>query len=293
MESARCRAFVASAETGSFTAAGKMLDYTPSGVSQLVRAFENELGLTLLSRKNRGVTLTRDGERLYPQVVEYINRENSMMKVADDIAELATGTVTIASFSSIAANYLPSILKGFSSKYENIELRIIEAAKYKIEELISENTADIAFASELDRLSCDFVPFTEDRIMAVLPKGHKYAEAESFPLAECENEDLIMPAKGNDIDVLRILKDNGVDFNIKFSTMEDITAAHLVSAGLGISITNESAVDPARNGEYVLVPVEPLSTVTFGISVMSMDSVSPAVRKFLSYASHKLTDSGK
>ena len=50
METARCKAFLRAAEAGSLTAAAEALGYTPSGVSQLVSALENELGLKLLER---------------------------------------------------------------------------------------------------------------------------------------------------------------------------------------------------------------------------------------------------
>ena len=56
MESARCKAFVTAAETGSFSKAGEVLGYTPSGVSQLVTSLERELGLPLLGRNRKGVT---------------------------------------------------------------------------------------------------------------------------------------------------------------------------------------------------------------------------------------------
>lgn len=54
MESARCKAFVTAAETGSFSKAGEVLGYTPSGVSQLVTSLERELGLPLLGRNRKG-----------------------------------------------------------------------------------------------------------------------------------------------------------------------------------------------------------------------------------------------
>ena len=50
MESARYKAFLAAVETGSFSRAAEQLNYTPSGVSQLVTALENELNVTLLHR---------------------------------------------------------------------------------------------------------------------------------------------------------------------------------------------------------------------------------------------------
>lgn len=291
MESARCRAFVAAADTGSFTAAGKQLDYTPSGVSQLVRALENELGLILLSRKNRGVALTHEGERLYPKVVEYIEREKDLMRVAEEISSLSTGEVTIATFTSIGALVLPPILREFNDIYPKVSLKIIEATKFRIEELLNDNKADIAFCSRPESISCDFYPFMEDRMVAVLPPDHKYAKTGSFPLSACANEDLIMPAKGNDLDVFRMLNDYNVDYHIKFTTMEDNTAAHMVSAGLGICITNELALTPPANGEYVIVPTEPLTKTTFGIALASAESSSPAVRKFLEFALKKTAGS--
>ena len=72
MESARCKAFVTAAETGSFSKAGEVLGYTPSGVSQLVTSLERELGLPLLGRNRKGVTLTENGRRLLPAVREFL-----------------------------------------------------------------------------------------------------------------------------------------------------------------------------------------------------------------------------
>lgn len=54
METARCRAFLAAAETGSFSKAAEALSYTPSGVNQLVSALEKEFGFPLFQRT--GVT---------------------------------------------------------------------------------------------------------------------------------------------------------------------------------------------------------------------------------------------
>ena len=62
MDTSRCRAFLASAENGTFTKTAEVLNYTTSGVSQLVTALEADLGLTLLDRTRKGVHLTQTGE---------------------------------------------------------------------------------------------------------------------------------------------------------------------------------------------------------------------------------------
>ena len=57
METARCRAVLAAAETGSFSKAAEVLRYTPSGVNQLVTALESELGFSIFRRSTKGVAL--------------------------------------------------------------------------------------------------------------------------------------------------------------------------------------------------------------------------------------------
>ena len=54
METARCRAFLAAAETGSFSRAAEMLRYTPSGVNQLVTALEKEIGFSSVQPQHQG-----------------------------------------------------------------------------------------------------------------------------------------------------------------------------------------------------------------------------------------------
>lgn len=71
METARCKAFLAAVETGSFLKAAAVLQYTPSGVSQLVQALEKEVGFVLLHRSKHGVTVTSEGARLVQPIREF------------------------------------------------------------------------------------------------------------------------------------------------------------------------------------------------------------------------------
>lgn len=287
MESARCRAFVKSAEEGSFTAAGRILDYTPSGVSQLVRAFEEELGLPLLTRKNRGVVLTREGESIYPQVLEFLNREDAIFGMAKDVRELIAGTITIATFTSIATHILPGIIKEFSASYGNIGIRIIEGSKVKIEELIAENTADLAFVSRPDNTSYTWIPFMEDRMVAVVSPQHRLAGAEAYPIVECGNDNLIMPDNGRDMDVINLLKNNGLDPDVKFSTVENYTAINMAGQGLGVNIVNEF-ITKSWKSDFVTLPLDPPASVEFGIVLPSLETASPAARKFIDFSMEKL-----
>ena len=137
MDILKCKAFVTAANEGSFTAAGKIMGYTPSGISQLVAAMEKEFGFSLLMRKSNGVVLTREGEYIYPLAIEFIEKETELYKAATELSGMYKGNVMIAAYSSIAAQVLPQIIKDFTDLHPSINIQIEEATKNKIDKIAS------------------------------------------------------------------------------------------------------------------------------------------------------------
>ena len=81
----RYEIFLKVCETGSFSKAAEALDYTQSGISQMMAGLEEELGVKLFARINRGVTLTDNGTRLLPYVRELANQKNRLRQAAVNI----------------------------------------------------------------------------------------------------------------------------------------------------------------------------------------------------------------
>ena len=145
METARCRAFMVSAEAGSFTRAAEQLNYTPSGVSQLVTAFENELGFALLRRTKRGVSLTESGKLIMPAVREFLAQEGRIEEIASEINGILVGSVTIAAYSSMATHWLPAVIRDFQQDYPGVRIRLMEGIWQEVMGWLDDKTADIAF----------------------------------------------------------------------------------------------------------------------------------------------------
>lgn len=288
MDSARIKAFVASVDEGSFTAAGKELGYTPSGISQLVSALEDDLGFPLLIRKSRGVTATREGELIYPEAVEYLAKERSIYRIAAELSGIDVGQVVIASYSSVATHILPTIIREFSEQYPSISITLREGTKAQIEEIIAANDADLSFATRLNNPGYSWIPFMEDPMVAVLPQEHPYAAAGSYPISEAANESFIMPGEGGDADTRELLSSFNIEPNIKYTTVENHTAINMVSEGLGIAIMNEF-ITKSWDSDVAIVPLDPPSSITLGISLPSLESAPPAVRKFILFAADRLT----
>ena len=80
MELDRYRALVCAIETGSLSAAAEALQYTPSGVSRMVAALEEETGVPLLLREHSGVRPTKECEKLLPAIRETNNVIGAYLK---------------------------------------------------------------------------------------------------------------------------------------------------------------------------------------------------------------------
>ena len=283
----RDRAFMYAADTGSFTKAAERLNYTPSGVSQLVGALENETGLTLLRRTRKGVTLTSDGEILLPAVREFLEKENRIYELAAEVKGLLVGSVTIAAYSSISTHWLPEVIRDFEQDYPQIEIRLMEGIRQEVTRWLDEKKADIGFLSYQEPMPYEWTPLDYDEMLAVLPKDHLYASKESYPLINCETDSFIMPALGRDDDVVSLFERNGIKLNIHFTTLENFATMAMIEKGLGMSVMN-NLITEKWNCDIVKIPVDPPSRITLGLAVPSYKQASPAVKRFIKYAVERL-----
>lgn len=92
MDTEKCRALLAVLEAGSLSAAAEKLDYTPSGLSRMMAALEQELGFPLLSRSHNGVQPTRACRTLLPTLRELTHWSGLLDAQAAEIRGVETGT---------------------------------------------------------------------------------------------------------------------------------------------------------------------------------------------------------
>lgn len=288
METARCRAVLAAAETGSFSKAAEVLRYTPSGVNQLVSAFESELGFTVFRRSTKGVALTENGQLLLPTIREFLRQEDRLFELATEINGLLIGSVTIASYSSIATHWLPAVIRAFQQDYPHVSIRLMEGIWQEVSGWLDDRTADIGFFSYQEGMPYEWIPLAEDPMVALLPPDHPLAGEAAYPLSSCQEDPFIMPALGCDDDVEALFQRNGIVPNIRFTTMESFSAMSMVEQGLGISVMNQLITD-GHICNVVKLPLDPPAQITMGAALHSRTDISPAVKIFLKYAVRMLT----
>ncbi len=288
METARCRAFLAAAETGSFSKAAEALSYTPSGVNQLVTALEKELGFPVFRRNTKGVTLTENGELLLPTIREFLRQEDRIFELSAEMNGLLIGSVTIAAYSSIATHWLPAVISAFRRDYPQIRIKLMEGIWQEVSKWLDDRAADIGFFSYQEGMPYEFIPLAEDPMLALLPRDHPLANAAAYPLENCATDRFIMPALGCDDDVEALFAKNGIQPNVQFTTLESFSVMSMVEQGLGMTVMNQ-LITEKRICDIAMLPIDPPSQITLGVAMNSRADVSPAVKMFLKYAVRMLT----
>lgn len=116
------RAFVAVAETGGMTVAGRHLNLTQAAVSQQIKRLEEHFGVTLFDRSQRRLLLTASGERL-------IGHAERMLAANDELWGLMTspdfeGQVLLGVPHDIVGPFMPPILRSFSKSWPRVEVTL-------------------------------------------------------------------------------------------------------------------------------------------------------------------------
>lgn len=289
MDLKKLEIFVLAIDTGSFSKAAEQSGYTPSGVAHMMNALEDEIGFPLLVRGHRGVTATQNGQKLLPILRELLHWNKQFKQTAAEINGLETGTVTIGAYSSIATHWLPKVIKAFREKYPHIEIHLMEGIRQEVDGWLSERRVDLAFFSYQEPMPYEWIPLKTDPMLAVLPPEHPMAQLAAYPLSACQDEAFIMPALGKDADVVELLKKADLTPQICFSTLENYAALAMIECGLGMSVMNE-LITKGRQNNVVMLPLDLPQSITLGIAVPSLKAASPAVRKFITYATNMLKE---
>ncbi|MET0498658.1 MAG: LysR family transcriptional regulator [Steroidobacteraceae bacterium] len=118
------RAFIAVAEARSFTRAAETLGVSPSALSQLVRGFEEGVGLRLLNRTTRSVSLTEAGESLLRRVQPALSELGDALGQVRSSRKRLAGTVRVHTFRSAAIKHLEPMMAGFIRDHPDIVLDV-------------------------------------------------------------------------------------------------------------------------------------------------------------------------
>ena len=145
---ALARAFVATAETGGMTAAGRLLNLTQGAVSQQIKRLEDLLQKELFNRDHRQLSLTAEGERLLLHARRLIALNDEIWGLMN--APGFEGTVRLGVPRDIVRPYLPPILRGFNNAWPKVRLELFCKSSPTLKASLAKGDIDLALTTETD-----------------------------------------------------------------------------------------------------------------------------------------------
>lgn len=188
--------FLAVAETRSFRVAAERLGVSQPAASERVRQLEERLGVRLLHRTTRSVTLTPEGERLAQAAARALADLGDLAEELRDQATLQRGRILVAAMPSVAAGVLPSAMAAFRERFPGVRVDLLDTPLGRALDAVSSGEAVMAVASRPTRRKAfDFAPLFDDPCFAVIRRDHRLGRRKEVRLDELVAEPLLCSPK--------------------------------------------------------------------------------------------------
>ncbi|MFH8366163.1 LysR family transcriptional regulator [Streptomyces sp. NPDC018031] len=270
IEARHLRVLRAVAATGSFSAAARDLGCTQPAVSQQMKALEQSVGTPLLVRTGREMRLTQAGESLVRHAAGILAGLTAAEEEVAAIAGLRAGRVRLASFPSGSSTLVPTALAELRAAHPGTRVSLVEAEPPRSAEMLRAGDCEIALAfrypdvpgpdpaaeTEWDDLVVR--PLLADRLVGVVPAGHRLAGADSVDIADLAGESWIAGCPRCRRHLVRVCESAGFTPRIDFATDDYPAVIGLVGAGLGVAVLPELTLESVRVKGARTVRVEPV-----------------------------------
>ncbi|MEU8758186.1 LysR family transcriptional regulator [Streptomyces sp. NPDC048659] len=262
IEARHLRVLRAVAATGSFSAAARELGCTQPAVSQQMKALESSAGTPLLIRTGREMRLTQAGEALVRHASGILAGLTAAEEEVAAIAGLRAGRVRLVSFPSGSSTLVPTALAALRAAHPGTRVSLVEAEPPRSVEMLREGDCDVALAfrygtgpDSWDDLVVR--PLLADRLVGLVPEGHRLAGADSVAIGELAEDPWIAGCPRCRRQLVDVCREAGFTPRIDFATDDYPAVVGLVGAGLGVAVLPQLAIESVRPKGAVTVTVEP------------------------------------
>jgi len=135
------RLFLRVVQTGSFSAAGRVIGLSPASVSRQINALEQALGVRLIYRTSRKLTLTEVGQMYYERAADIIQEFDTLESIVSEHQTKPRGLLHVHTRVGVGTRLLSSALPAFYENYPEIRVKLWLTEEPK--DLI-ENKIDVA-----------------------------------------------------------------------------------------------------------------------------------------------------
>lgn len=284
-------AFVTTIKEQSFSKAAIKLNLTQPAITKRIQNLENQLSVKLFERLQREIILTEAGEALLPHALNVLHEIDNAKLAIVNIHATISGQLRIVASHHIGLHRLPLILKNFSKRYPDVDLKLNFLDSESASPLLKDNQADIAFITIPSDMNQDYESHLvwEDPMSFICGKSHPLSKLEVVHPSDLSKHNAILPS----ITTLTyrvvetIFKQNRVKLKASIPTNYLETMKMMASVDMGWSVLPNTMIDE----ELVVLPL----SEKFRQSGQGDTTKHPVSRKLgaISYRKKNLSNAAK
>ena len=239
MQIASLKVFCDLAETESFTKAATVNNVTQSAVSQQISSLERIFKSLLIERSKKKFRLTREGQVLYEYSKQIISTYDALHSKLQEIKDIISGTIRVATIYSIGLHDLPPYLKKFLKAYPTVNVHVEYRRANQVYEDVLGNVVDlglVAYPTRDNKL--EIFPLRKDMLVLISHPQHPLAKHKSVKMRNLAGQKFIgfQPDIPTRKALDKILKENNVEVQhvMEFDNIETVKRAVEIDAGVAI-----------------------------------------------------------
>ena len=205
---------------------------------QTIKKLEQQLGGRLFERNTRNVSLTPEGEVLFPNALRLMRDWDNTFSDMQNLFAMAKGQLTVCAMPSFAESHLPTILSKFHDAAPNVNIRVVDIVMEHVIHEVTTGRCELGFSFEPERKDgLIFQRLFADQFVVVANAKQALLLSEKPSWQECIAQPLVMMNRGSAVTqwTLTALSEFGEPI-IVAETGQLSTLGKLIQHGLGISI---------------------------------------------------------
>ena len=227
------------AETESFTKTAQINNITQSAVSQQISSLERQFKSLLIERSKKRFRLTREGKVLYDYSKQIIQTYDSLYSKLQEIQDIVSGTIRVATIYSIGLHDLPPYIKKFLKAYPTVNVHVEYRRSNQVYEDVLSNVVDLGLVAYPTRdPKIEILPLHKDMLVLICHPQHPFAKSKSVRLNDLGGQKFIsfepdIPTR-RAIDKILSEQNVTVQHVMEFDNIETVKRAVEIDAGISI-----------------------------------------------------------
>ena len=265
------RYFASLVEEGHFGRAAAASFVSQSAFSTAIKELESALGIRLVDRTNRQVTITATGQEIAVQARLCLRDIEGLVEIARGQGEPLEGELRLGVIPTIAPFLLPMILPKLRREYPKLRLFLLEDQTERLHDKLLQGEVDvILLALPYELRNTEILSLFRDRFFLACRENTKLIDPLNYRFNRLNAETVLLLEDGHclrehALDACRIRTTEKVS---RFAAGSLLTLVEMVDADLGITYLPEMAVGSAllRNTRVRLYPLSKRSYRTIGLA---------------------------